>query len=450
MASRLITACVTTGPVSTAFSDDAVLDAMLEFEVALARAEARLGIIPASAADVIVRAAAAGDFPVDAIAEEARRTASLAIPLVNALVDRTEAIDPAAAGYVHWGATSQDVVDTAMLLCVRRAWATIAVDHARLIDSLTRLAGAHADTVMLGRTLLQPAVPVTFGLKCAGWAGALTRCWRIWSDACANLQVLQFGGAAGTLAAFGARGEELEQALAEELGLAIPDAPWHAHRDRIAAFVAASGVHAAAAAKVARDVSLLMQAEVGELSEQGGGSSAMPHKRNPSGSAVVLASAGRLPGLVATALSAAGHEHERGVGGWPGDAALVADALEAAGSAVAALADVVDHLHVDVDRMRQNVEAAAGTVVSEALALYLRQRVGRRRADALVKEALTVVATSRTSLAEAAASIPAIAEHLDPADTPWLADPSTYLGSAGRLQERLLDAAARQDSSGEE
>jgi 3-carboxy-cis,cis-muconate cycloisomerase len=443
MASQLIDACVTTNALAEAFSDEAVLAGMLEFEVALARAEAGAGVIPGTAADAIARAAASRDFPVEAISRDARRSASLAIPFVDALIERTASVDADAASYVHWGATSQDVVDTAIVLCVRRAWASIDGDHTRLTASLRQLAEAHADTVMLGRTLLQPAVPTTFGLKCAGWLAALSRCWKSWSQAFANLQVVQFGGAAGTLAALGTKGADVEEALAAELGLGVPDGPWHAHRDRIAAFVAASGVYASSAAKIARDVALLMQYEVGELFEAGGGSSAMPQKRNPSGCAVTIASANRLPALVAAVLSGGIHEHERGVGGWPGDAALVADALQAAGSAVNALAGVFQSISVDGERMRGNLAATHGVTTSEALAHLLRSRVGRERADALVKEALGLVASSGKPLATVAIDIPAIAEHLDPATKQALDDPSAYLGSAGRIRRRLLQSAAQ-------
>ena len=276
---------------------------MVDFEAALARAEAGLGLIPEGAADAIGRVAVAHHLDLDDIVAGARANATASIAMVRALEARVEAADPEAARYVHLGATSQDVFDTALILCIRAAWASIESDHSRLSGALARLAETHASSVMLGRTLLQPAAPITFGLKAASWLGAVTRSWRSWAAAYDHAMVLQFGGAAGTLAALGTDGVAVEQALARELDLAVPDAPWHAHRDRLAALVAASGIYTMTLGKIARDISLLMQHEVGEAFEPGGGSSAMPHKRNPSGCAVVLAAATRMPGLVATMLA---------------------------------------------------------------------------------------------------------------------------------------------------
>lgn len=445
---RLIDALASTDAASAAFSDAALLQAMFHFEAALARAQAAAGVVPAEAAAIITRAAVVdAGVDVDALAAEARAQATLAIPVVKLLTRRVEAIDAGAARYVHWGATSQDVFDTALVICVRGAWPRLAADHARLVAALDRLADQHAGTVMLGRTLLQPAVPITFGLKAAGWLGAVARTWRPWHDAFDRLQVLQFGGAAGTLASLGSHGAAVERALAGELGLAVPDAPWHAHRDRVAAFVAACGIHTAALGKIARDLSLLAQHEVSEVSVPGGGSSTMPHKRNPSGCAVVLAAATRLPGIVASVLAGMVHEHERSVGGWQAEAPAVADAVQSASSAMAALADVVDGLTIDPARMRANIDATRGVVLAEHLALLLAPALGRAKAAGIAAQAAAESAASDRPLAVVVAGMPEAAAHLSPGDLQRLSSPDAYLGSADRFRRQLIDTA-RASSNG--
>ena len=279
---RLIECLATTDSLAEVFSNQSVLQAMLDFEVALARAAARADIVPEAVAAAIAAAAEAKRFDVAAIAREARQSATPVIPLVGALTERVRAIDPESAQYVHWGATSQDVADTAMVLLLKRAKSLLAADHARIDRALRTLSEAHASTVMLGRTLLQPATPITFGLKAAGWCAALSRSWSRLSAAWHAALVLEFGGAAGTRAAFGDRAAIVAMELATELDLG-PAPPWHTDRDRLGGAIAAMGLYTAVLGKIARDVSLLMQAEVGEVAERGGGSSSMPHKRNPVG-----------------------------------------------------------------------------------------------------------------------------------------------------------------------
>jgi 3-carboxy-cis,cis-muconate cycloisomerase len=442
MSSRLIYSLATTDALDSAFSDRTLLQAMFDFEAALAVAEARAGLIPQLAAEVIGRAAVADDLDVDRLVAATRSSGTASIAVVDALVTRVERIDPAAAAFVHRGATSQDVFDTALILCLRAAWPSIEVDHARVAGALDRLAGAHADSVMLGRTLLQPATPTTFGLKAAGWAGAVSRGWRGWSSTYEGTLVLQFGGAAGTLAALGADGTGVEQALADELDLAVPDAPWHAHRDRLAAFVASAGIYGATLGKIARDITLLMQDEVREVSESGGGSSTMPHKRNPSGCAAVIAASIRLPGLVGSMLSSMDHEHERGVGGWHAEAPIVVDVVRTAGAALSAMAHVLEHLTVDAGRMRNNVDATRGVILAERVSMTLMPIVGRREAAVLVKRALDDVARTGRTLSEVISSSTDIARHFPPHELLALDRPEAYLGSADTFRRRLGQASA--------
>ena len=422
MPPRLIDSLATTDDLAELFSDRSVLQALLAFETALARAQAALGLIPADAAEGIVKAAAVENFDAVEIARAARKSASVAIPFVKALRKRAGS----ASTYVHFGATSQDAVDTAMVLLLRRAKELLAADHARLSRSLQALSEKHKDTVMLARTLLQPAPPTTFGLKVAGWYASLHRCWPFVEDL-----PLQFGGASGTLASSGDRGAVLTQEVAKELGLPASLAPWHTHRDRLALLIARCGIYTASLGKMARDIALLMQQEVGEVAEAGGGSSAMPNKQNPSSSAIALAAANRTPGLVATFLTSMLQEHERGVGGWQSEWPTIAATVEATGSALAAMADAIDGLTVHPGRMRANLVATHGTVFAEKAALLLAPKIGREAADRLLAEAAR----------EATATARPLHEILARAGHP-LADldrPEDYLGSAEEFRRRLLE-----------
>jgi 3-carboxy-cis,cis-muconate cycloisomerase len=448
MSSRLIGSLATTDAMAAAFSDTAFVQAMLDFETALARAEASVHLVPQAAAAAIAGAAVAAEFDIDAIVRDTRSNATPAVALIRMLDARVATVDAGAAAWVHFGATSQDVCDTALVLCVRSAWAALERDHLRIIHALDRLATEHSATVMLGRTLLQPAVPITFGLKAAGWLGSLTRSWESCIIAHKNAMVLQFGGAAGTLAALGDQGGAVEVALATELGLSVPDAPWHSHRDRLAAFVAACGIYIGALGKMARDISLLMQHEVGEALEPGGGSSTMPHKRNPSGCAIALAAANRFPGLVAAMLASMSQEHERSVGGWHAEAPIVADAAQTTGSALSAMADVIEGLTIDTARMRRNIDDTRGIIFAERLAMTIAPAVGRARAAELVKQAVDAVGKSGSTFTDVVARTPEIAALLSADDIASLCQPDTYLGAADAFRRRLIARAGVVLSSG--
>ena len=303
--------------VTAALGPRALVQSMLDVEAALAEVEAALGIIPATAAVAIRAAADAGLYDLAALSSEAAESGNLAIPLVQHLTREVALRDAAAARHVHWGTTSQDILDTALVLRLQAAVPPI-LSH---LDRASTAAATHArrfiDAVMPGRTWLQQATPITFGLKAAGWLDSLGRQQRALAAALEDARVLQFGGASGTLAALGAAGPDVAARLGERLGLRVPDLPWHAHRDRLASLACALGVACGVCGKIARDLALLAQTEVGEAAEsreRGGGSSTMPHKRNPVSSSIALAAAVRAPGLVATMLSAMPQEHERGLG----------------------------------------------------------------------------------------------------------------------------------------
>jgi len=439
---RLIDSLSTTEPLAEVFSDRSVLQAMLEFEVALARVEARLEIIPQAAAEVIATVAIPAAFDIDALSRDTLRAGTPGIPLAKALTERVHAKDATAAGFVHWGATSQDVADTALILLLKRAQPLLASDLARIEQALHRLAEQHQDTIMLGRTLLQGAPPVTFGLKAAGWLAAVHRGNSRLRESFAEALIAQFGGASGTLAALGVQGLAVARGLADELGLACPDAPWHTHRDRLANLLCACGVLTGTLGKMARDISLLMQGEVGEAAETGsegrGSSSTMPHKRNPIGCAVTLAAANRVPGLVSSYLSAMVQEHERAVGAWQSELPTVAGIIQATGVATASITEITEGLSVDSAQMRSNIEATLGTIFAEKAMLLLAQNLGRDTAYKLLEEATRQAVEQKKPLAKVLGEMPEVARHIDEATLNKLDVAEDYLGSADSFRIQQL------------
>jgi 3-carboxy-cis,cis-muconate cycloisomerase len=447
MSARLIEALATTGPLAESFSDRSVLQAMLDFEVALARAEAVAGVIPLAAADAIASAANPEAFDVGKLAYETLRAGTPGIPLAKALTAVVRGKDAAAAGFVHWGATSQDVADTALVLLLKRARAILIEDSVQCEKSLEKLSDLHKNTVMLGRTLLQAAPPVTFGLKAAGWMGGIRRGRERLNAAFEDALVLQFGGASGTLASLGENGPAVARALAEDLGLRLPESPWHTQRDRLAALICTCGVLTGSLGKMASDIALLMQNEVAEVAEPGGdgrgGSSTMPHKQNPIACSLALAAAHRVPGLVASLLSAMVQEHERGVGGWQAEWPIVAAIVQSTGLAAASMAEVAEGLSVDPRRMRVNIEATNGAIFAERAVMLLGPKLGRDRAHELVKGAARTAGKENRHLADVLAEMPEVSSHVDSKDLKSLRVPEEYLGSAELFRKALLSDRAR-------
>lgn len=449
MPGRLIESLATTEALAELFSDESVLRAMLQFEVALARAEAKLDIIPRTAAEVIAKAAAHVEaFNVPALVSDTLRAGTPGIPLAKALREAVRAHDAKAADYVHFVATSQDVADSAIVLLLKRSLQLIEADIARAERALRRLAERHRGTVMLARTLLQPAPPVTFGLKAAGWYATIRRSRRRLAEAFSDALVLQFGGASGTLAALGQRGAVVAQALADELGLVCPDAPWHTHRDRMAALICACGVLTGSLGKIARDISLLMQSEVEELAEAAsegrGGSSTMPHKQNPIGCAVILATAERVPGLVSSYLAAMVQEHERALGGWQSEWPVIAGIIQSTGVAAASMAEVSEGLEVNATRMAANIDATLGTIFAEKAMLLLSEKMGRTAAQELLERASRTALSEHKSLAAVLGDMPSVAQNLTPTTLHQLEAPQEYLGMAGTFQTALLASNDRE------
>ncbi len=443
---RLLDSLATTEPLAEIFSDRSIVRAMLEFEVALARVEARAQIIPQAAAEVIAASASPDEFDMDSLSRQTLRAGTAGIPLAKAFREIVKKKAIAAAEYVHWGATSQDVTDTGLILLLKRGQPLIAADLARVETALRSLSERHRDTVMLGRTLLQPSPPITFGLKAAGWYAAVSRSKEQLTKTFADALLLQFGGAAGTLAALGDKGPEVARALAAELGLTAPDAPWQPHRDRLATLMCSCAVLTGTLGKVARDISLMMQAEVGEVAEHGGdgrgSSSTMPHKRNPIGCAMTLAAATRVPGLVSSYLFAMVQEHERGVGGWQSEWSTIAAVVQATGVAANSMAEVLEGLHVDGARMRRNLYATLGTIFAEKAMILLASKLGRQAAQSLLEEATRKALAEQKSLGEILGEMPDVRKHLDPNLLKRLEVPEDYLGSAELFRSQQLRSSA--------
>jgi len=424
------------------FSDRARIARMLDFEAALANAEAHVGVIPSAAAEAIARECTPAGFDLSAIVRDARAAGNLAIPLVAALTRKVAAAAPEAKGYVHWGATSQDVIDTGLVLQLRDALGLIEADVNRLATALASQTRKHAATVLAGRTWLQQALPVTLGVKLAGVLGAIQRHRLRLATARRQVLVVQFGGAAGTLASLGDRGVAVTEALAGKLALDVPDIPWHTQRDRFCEVAAMLGMLTATLGKLARDVALLAQSEVGEAQEPAlpgrGGSSTMPQKRNPVGAAIALEAAVRVPGLVATMLTAAVQEHERGLGNWPAEWTTLPDIALCASGALAAMVEVVEGLDVDADRMRTNLDITQGLIFAEAVQMALAPEMGRGTAHSLVAGACRRAIAEHAHLREILAQEPKVTQILDAQALVQLFDSQHYLGATHAFIERVL------------
>jgi 3-carboxy-cis,cis-muconate cycloisomerase len=422
--------------------DLSCLQSMLDFEAALARAEATVGIVPPASAEAIARACTATTFDLPVLAEAATRSGNLAIPLVKALTAEVVRTDKKAAGYVHWGATSQDVIDTATMLTLRAGIDALLADIDRAIAGFARQAAQHRNTAVVARTWLQHALPMPFGLKLAEYAAALHRSRRRLSHLRQHGLALQFGGAAGTLAALGDQGWKVAEKLSEILQLPLPDAPWHAHRDRIAEIASVLAIIAGTCGKIARDVQLMMQTDVAEAFEPSGdgrgGSSTMPHKRNPVAAASALAAATMAPNLAATIFAAQVGDHERSAGPWHAEWPTLPSLLLVTSGALAAIVDIAEGLEVDAARMRTNLDATGGLIMAEAVAFALAEKIGKQEAHHLVEAASKKAVAEKKGLREVLEKDAKITAHLDAKRIVQLLEPMAYQGVSQTLIDRLL------------
>lgn len=412
---------------------------MVDVELALVRALSRAGLAPATTEAELDAVADAGALDLDHIGRSSAENGTPVPALVAALRERLGGSE--AAGVLHRGATSQDIVDTAIMLVARRSLALTVADVVASADRCAALAQAHRHSLQAGRTLLQQAVPSTFGLKAAGWLTALDAVASELTRIRERRLAIQFGGAAGTLAALGTHGLEVASAVAAELELAEPALPWHTNRQRPAVLACGLGIALGSMAKIARDVVLLAQTEVAEVSEAApGGSSTMPQKRNPVKAVAVLACAQRSPGLVDTILSAMAQEYERAAGAWQAEWEPLLELLRLAGSAAASLHELLDGLQVDTQQMRANLELTHGLVMSESVAAALAASVGRPRAQELVASAAERAAREHRALGDVLSELPEVSGVLDPGELAQALSAENYLGIAGESIDRALAA----------
>jgi len=427
------------------FSDSETIHSLLQFETALALAEARAGVIPEADARAIAGACQAEVFDIEEIASQAALSANIAIPLVKKLTERVAAHNRDAARFVHWGATSQDAIDTAMVLQLHRALDIMDEDLSRLITVLAGLADAHRGTPIVARTWLQQALPTTFGFIVAGWLDAVLRHRARLSELRTRNLVLQFGGAVGTLAALSGRGPQVAKALAEQLSLPLPSLPWHTHRDRLVEVATALGLCTGTLGKIARDITLHAQTEIGELAEPAGegrgGSSTMPHKRNPVTCASVLAASVRVPGLVSTLLSAMQQEHQRALGGWQAEWETLPELVCLTAGAIHHMAEMLPGLHVDAARMRQNLDVTQGLIFAEGVTMALGDRLGKMPAHMLVEAACKKALGQNRHLKDVLREDPGLRGYLTAADLEGLFDVRNYLGSAEEFIRNVLAQA---------
>jgi 3-carboxy-cis,cis-muconate cycloisomerase len=432
------------GCMQEQLSDRAFVQAMLDVELALVRALVHRGLAPAEAAEELAPACDASSFDLEALGQG---TGEQGTPVPGLLSSVRGRVGERAAAHLHRGATSQDIVDTALMLVARRALGPLLGELGRAADSCAALAERHRDSLIVGRTLLQQALPLTFGLKASAWLSGLDAALGELAQVREDVLAVQLGGAVGTLSALGSAGLEVVSDVAAQLELNDPGVPWHTIRIRPARLSCALGSALGVMAKVAQDVVLLAQTEVGEASEGGGsgrgGSSTMPHKRNPVGAVTVLACAQRGPGLVATILSAMAQEHERAAGAWQAEWGTLTELMSLTGSAADALSELLAGLELDVSRMRENLDTIGELVMTESVVTALGERLGRTAAQQLVQDASRRSLSEHRPLREVLLEQSAVADKLGASALDHALDPSQYLGVTGELIDRALAAHGR-------
>jgi 3-carboxy-cis,cis-muconate cycloisomerase len=429
------------------FSDTARIQRMLDFEAALARAEARCGVIPSAAASAIASKCQADLIDTQALATATAASLNPAIPLVKQLTALVAKDDTEAARFIHWGATSQDANDTGLVLQIRQAFDVLETDLDVLRGALIQLAQKHRSTPIAGRTLMQQALPTTFGVKVAGWLDAMIRHRERFAETRTRVLVVQFGGAVGTLAALREKGLLVAEALATELRLGLPPVPWHTHRDRVAETAATLGLCTGTLGKIARDISLHMQTEIAEIfepvGEGRGGSSTMPHKRNPVSAGIVLSAALRVPGLVGTMLSAMVQEDERGIGNWHAEWETLPEIFRLTAGALHQMATIIPHLEIDAARMKRNLDAMHGLIFAEGVTMSLAGNIGKSAAHKLVEAASRKAQESGRHLREVLSQDRAVTEHLSSSELDRLFVPENYIGAAEEFVDRVIAASRK-------
>ena len=441
--SQIFGALYSTEEIRELFSDRAQVQFMLDVEAAIARAESKLGLVPPPIADAITRAARVENIRLDYVADSTRK---VGYPVVALVKELGRVAGDEAARYVHLGATTQDILDSALVLQLRRAFAIVRRDMIAIARALAEKALRFRDTPITGRTHLQHAVPTTFGLKCAAWASPLVAHVERLDQARSRVMVVQFGGAAGTLAALGEKGLAVVEALASELSLGVPDMPWHSRRDGFGETAALLGLICGSLSKFALDVSLMMQTEVGEVSEphdEGrGGSSTMPQKRNPIASENIIAATRTVHALVPVMLGAMIADHERATGPWQSESLALPQCVALTAGALAHARSIAEGMNVDTERMRRNLKITDGLIMAEAIASALVTPLGRAAAEASIARACDRSIAECKPLATILREEAELRRHLSDSDLERLMDPAAYLGSAGAFVDRVVARVA--------
>jgi len=428
-----------TEPMRRIFADENRIQKYLDIEAALARAQARLGIIPQDACDEICRHCSVREYDFAKLKAQTERIGYPVLPVVQQLVGLCR---DGLGEWCHWGATTQDITDTATILQIREALDLVEADIVGIADALAGLARRYRDTPMAGRSNLQQAVPITFGYKCATWLAAFERHRQRLGEMRPRVLVGEFGGAAGTLSSLGTRGLDVQAALMKELGLGQPEIAWHTVRDRIAEVGCFLGLVTGICGKIAFDVKLMMQTEVEEVYEpfhEGrGSSSTMPQKRNPISSVYITATTSLVRQHVAALLDAMVEDHERATGPWEIEWIAVPEIFSLAAGALAQTRFMVSGLQVDEKKMRANLDITRGLIVSEAVMMGLGPHIGRQYAHDLVYDICRKVIATGRQLVDLLVEDKEIARHLDRAALEKLCDPGNYLGQAGEMVDRVL------------
>ncbi len=437
--SEIFGALWSTAEMRALFSDATHLQLMLDVEAALARAEAELGLVPQQVAEAITQAARVENLHIERIAEGTREAG---VPVPALVSELGRAAGEEAARYIHLGATTQDILDTALVLQMRRALEYLRRDMIALARTLAARASEYRDMPMAGRTHMQQAVPITFGLKCAVWASPLAAHVERLDQATRRALVVQFGGAAGTLAALGANGAAVAKALAHELGLGVPDLPWHVARDTVAEIVALLGLVCGSLSKFALDVALLMQTEVAEVFEPQaagrGGSSTMPQKRNPVAAEYIIAAARGVHALMPLMLTAMAQDHERATGPWQSEALALPQCFVLCAGALAHALAIARGMTIDAARIRRNLELGDGLIMAEAVATGLAPVMGRAAAHHVLQRVSDRAIAEGKTLGQALRDDAEVRRHLSDEQIDHLTDPAAYLGSAGAFVDRVV------------
>jgi 3-carboxy-cis,cis-muconate cycloisomerase len=428
--------------VAQLFKDEAIIQYMLQFESALALAQAKHGIIPGEAAQIIDHCCKIENINLGHLITEAALGGNVNIPLVKQLTSIVKGKDAAAAKYVHYGATSQDVIDSAMMMQLKDAVALIAIDLDILVKQLTLLVETHRSTVMIGRSFMQQARPITFGFKVAHWLDGILRSRKKLEDVRSQNFVLQLGGAVGTLHGMMGKGWKVAETMSDLLGLHMPSLPWHTQRDRLAEVATTLGILSGNLGKIAKDISLLMQTEIAEVYEPSGagkgGSSTMPHKRNPVGCIAILANTQRVPFLVATMLNAMVQDHERATGAWHAEWETMSAVVQLTAGTLHKSIEVTDGLEVDAEQMLRNIGLTKGLIFAENVSLALAEKIGKQEAHHLIENCCQTVQVMNVHLKELIVKNKMIRQHLTSAQIETLFDPAMSVGLCEELINRVL------------